>query len=119
MQQYGQMMRKIFGENIWCDYLFNRYGSKERIVIDDARQVNEFNYYLLKGYLPIGVITQDNIRLERLQKRVNYIVNPQSFNHETEIQARECVGKCDIKLYNNSSNEDLYNEIENKLSKYL
>lgn len=119
MQNYGQAMRKIFGENIWCDYLFNRYGNKNKIVIEDGRQVNEFYYYLAKGYLPIAVITQDDIRLERLQKRVNYTIDPNTFNHETEVQARKCVSMCDIKIYNNSTNEDLIKEVENKLGRYL
>lgn len=119
MQDYGQAMREIFGENIWCDYLYNRYGDKEKIVIEDARQVNEFYYFLSKGYLPIGVITATNLRLERLQKRVSYVIDPETFNHETEIQARKCVDMCDIKIYNNSTSEDLYKEIENKLSRYL
>lgn len=119
MQDYGQAMRKIFGENIWCDYLYNRYGNKEKIAIEDARQINEFYYFLNKGYLPIGVITETNLRLERLQKRVSYVIDPETFNHETEIQARKCVDMCDIKIYNNSTSDDLYKEIENKLSRYL
>lgn len=119
MQQYGQAMRKIFSENIWCDYLYNRYGNKEKLVIEDARQVNEFYYFLKKGYLPIAIIADDNLRLKRLQKRVNYIIDPETFNHETEVQARKCVDMCDIKIYNNSTNEDLYEEIENKLGRYI
>jgi dephospho-CoA kinase len=119
MQQYGQAMRKIFGENIWCDYLYTRYGNKEKIVIDDARQINEFYYFLAKNYLPIAVITQDDIRLQRLQKRVDYVIDVNTFNHETEVQARKCVSMCDIKIYNDSTNEDLYKEIENKLLRYI
>lgn len=119
MQNYGQMMRKIFGENIWCDYLIKQNSDVNKIVIDDARQLNEFDYFTNKDFLPIAVITNNDIRLERLQKRVNYKINPETFQHETEVQARQCVEKCDIKIYNNSTNEDLYNEIDRKLLEYI
>jgi len=119
MQNYGQMMRKIFGENTWCDYLYLRSKNYKKIVIDDARQLNEFEFFAGKGYLSIGVIATNDARLKRLQKRVNYTINPESFNHETEQQAKECVKKSDIKIYNNSSVEDLFREIEIKLGEYL
>jgi len=119
MQEYGEAMVKIFGKNIWCDYLYNKYGNKNNIVIEDGRRIHELQYFSAKGFLPIAIITSDNIRLERLQKRVNYIINPETFNHKTEVQARKCIDMCDIKIYNNLDNEELYKEIENKLSKYL
>lgn len=122
MQRYGQMMRKIFGENTWCDYLYKKFKYKgifDKIVIDDARQLNEYDYFMKKGFLPIAIITEDSIRLDRLQKRVNYKINPETFEHETEKQARECIKKCDIKIYNNSTEKDLYREIESKLKEYI
>jgi len=118
MQQYGQMMRKIFGENTWCNYLYLKSKNYKKIVIDDARQLNEYNYFMNKNFLPIAIIADDEIRLERLQKRVDYKINPDSFNHETEINARKCIEMCEIKIYNNSMSEDLldlYDEIDNKL----
>lgn len=115
MQQYGEMMRKIFGINVWCDYLYKKYGSQNKIVIDDGRQIHEYLYFTRRNYFPIAVITDTNIRFERLKKRVNYNINPKTFNHETEQQARKCVDICNIKIYNNSSIDNLYKEIENKL----
>jgi len=100
LQTYGQMMRQVFHENIWCDYLISRSRGIDRIVIDDARQENEFDYFIKKGYLPIAVIADEELRLERLQKRVDYVIDPKTFNHETEIQARKIINKCNIKLFN-------------------
>jgi len=100
LQTYGQIMRQIFHENIWCDYLINRSKGIDRIVIDDARQLNEFDYFIKKGYLPIAVIADEELRLERLQKRVDYVINSNSCKHETELQAMQCVNKCNIKLFN-------------------
>ena len=112
MQQYGQMMRQIFGENVWCNYLVESSYFEPRIVIDDARQLNEYDYFTNKGYLPVAVITDNDIRLERLSKRVSYQIDPETFNHDTEIQARECVKKCNIKLYNNRTEEELFKQID-------
>lgn len=119
MQRYGEMMRDIFGINIWCDYLYERYNHHSPIVIDDGRQKHEFFYFLSKGYLPIGIVTEDNLRLERLQKRVNYPIDPETFNHDTELQAKKCVEMCDIKIHNNGTSEQLFREIEEKLGRYL
>jgi len=119
MQEYGEAMRRIFGENIWSDYLYNRYGDRKNIVIEDGREINEFHYFSTKGFLPIAIITSDDIRLERLQNRVDYIINPETFNHVTEVRVRKCVNMCSIKIYNNLDNEELYKEIKNKLSAYL
>lgn len=120
MQQYGQMMRKIFGENTWCDYVYKQGVGIDKVVIEDGRQLNEYDYYVNLGYLPVGVITDDNIRIERLKKRINYVLDPNTFNHETEVQARACVNKCKIKIYNNSDDpNDLIKEIEDKLGEYI
>ena len=100
LQNYGQMMRQVFNESIWCDYLISRSKGIDKIVIDDARQLNEYNYFTEKGYLPIAVIADEELRLERLQKRVDYVIDPKTFNHETEINARKIVNKCKIKLFN-------------------
>jgi len=119
LQNYGQTMRLIFHENIWCDYLIERSLGIDKIVIDDARQLNEYDYFIKKRYLPIAVIAEEHIRLERLQKRVDYMINPNTFNHDTEIQAKKCINMCDIKLFNNSSYEELIKEIETELGEYL
>jgi len=114
LQAYGQMMRKVFHENIWCNYLIDRSRGIDRIVIDDARQLNEYDYFTEKGYLPIAVIADEELRLERLQKRVDYVINPDSCKHETEKQARICIEKCEIKLFNSYpvfSSGGLYDQI--------
>ena len=122
MQQYGQSMRKIFGINIWCDYVYKQSQSIKNgnVIIDDGRQLNEFQYYSDLGYLTVAVIADENKRIERLEKRVNYVIDPKTFNHETEIQAQQCVNKCKIRLYNNDdSMNNLISAIEYKLGKYL
>ena len=120
MQKYGQMMREVFHQNIWCDYVKHQSINTDKVIIDDARQINEYNYFTDLGYLPIAVVADDNKRIERLNKRVNYAVDPNTFNHETEVQARACINKCEIKIYNNSDDiNELIEAIEFKLGEYL
>jgi len=122
LQAYGQMMRKVFNENIWCDYVYNKSQSlgNGKVIIDDGRQLNEYDYYKDLGYLTVGVITNEDKRIERLKKRVNYVIDPKTFNHETEIQAQECVNKCEIKIYNNSDDkENLFRDIEYELKGWI
>jgi dephospho-CoA kinase len=121
MQQYGQMMRKVFGENVWCDYLIKKINNSkfENTVIDDARQLNEYNYFISRGFLPVGVVSSDSIRLERLKKRVNYEVNEKTKQHETEDQARQNIKNCQIIIENNGSIEELKLQIRNKLDNII
>lgn len=123
MQQYGQMMRGIFGKDVWCDYVYNQslnHINDNKVVIEDGRQLNEYDYYTDLGFLPVGVIADEEVRINRLKKRVNYVIDPNTFNHETEVQARACVNKCKIKIYNNSDNiNELAEAIEYKLGQYL
>lgn len=115
MQEYGQAMRKIFGENVWNDYLFNQmhnapgqYMAAGRIVIDDGRQLNEYAYWKARGFLTVGVTAEEHLRAERLEKRNRKPTPPERFYHETEIQALKCFDKCDYKFYNNGYRAYLY-----------
>ena len=113
MQSYGQMMRKIFGKDIWCNYLYNNLEKNKPIIIDDARQLNEYNFFNSIGFIPIGITASEELRLSRLQERVNYVINKATEQHETEIQARECVEKCFYTIENNGNIENLIIKIKN------
>lgn len=120
MQQYGQSMRHIFGINVWTDYVHKQSLSKDKVCVDDGRQLNEFDYFTDLGYLTVGVIADDDKRIERLKKRVNYVIDPATFNHETEIQASICAFKSKVQIYNNEDNlNHLITAIEFKLGQYI
>jgi dephospho-CoA kinase len=120
LQEYGQAMRQVFGINIWCDYLYNQSISINKIVIEDGRQLNEYDYFVNLGYLPVGIKAKNSKKIERLKKRVSYPIDLATFQHDTEIQAKTAVNKCKIIINNNSDDlEVLYKEIEDKLGKYL
>ena len=120
MQQYGQMMRKIFGINVWTDYVYKQSLGINKVCVDDGRQLNEFDYFTDLGYLTVGVIADDNKRIERLKNRVGYVIDPTTFNHETELQARTCTFKSKITIYNNDDSiNNLISAIEYKLREYI
>jgi dephospho-CoA kinase len=112
LQEYGQMMRKVFGEFIWCDYVINKSKGIDKIIIDDGRQLNEYSYFTNLKYIPIAVIADKNLRLKRLSNRVNYKINLNTFEHDTEKQARKVVEMCNIKIYNNYFIDKLYDQID-------
>lgn len=112
LQEYGQSMRRLFNENIWCDYVNNKSIGVEKICIDDGRQLNEYTYFSNKNFLTIGVSAEENIRIERLKQRINYVFDPKTLEHETEKQALQCVDKCLVKLFNNRTTESLYQQID-------
>jgi len=120
LQQYGQMMRKIFGKDVWCRYLCaETLFNENKIVIDDGRQLNEYDYFIELDYIPIGIIVDNQLRIDRLSKRVNYEIDPETFNHETEIQARKCINKCKYKIYNNSNKKELYEQVDEIMNKII
>jgi dephospho-CoA kinase len=108
MQEYGQAMRRIFGENVWNDYLFNQlhntvgqYLKAGRVVIDDGRQLNEFDYWKAKGFLTVGITAEQHLRAARLEKRNGKPTPLERFHHDTEVQALKCFDKCDYLIFNN------------------
>jgi len=118
LQEYGQSMRRLFNENIWCDYVSNKSIGVEKICIDDGRQLNEYEFFTNKNFLTIGVSAEVNIRIERLKQRINYVFDPKTLEHETEKQALQCVDKCSIKIFNNRHENALYEQID-KIFIYL
>lgn len=112
MQEYAESMREIFGINTWCDYVSNKSIGTEKICIDDGRQIHEYNFFIKKNFLTIGVSTEDNIRIERLKKRINYKFDPKTLYHKTEIEIPNVIEKCNIKIFNNRDESTLYQQVD-------
>lgn len=108
MQEYGQAMRRIFGNDVWNDWMYKSlqtYGKSDvlaegKVVIDDGRQLNEFDYWNSKGFVTVGITAPYELRKERILQRSGYVFTESQANHDTEIQALECAGKCDIQICN-------------------
>lgn len=122
MQKYGQAMREIFGIDVWNQYLYNilnnhvyRSLDNERVVIDDGRQLNEFDFWTEKRFLTVGVKADFEIRKLRIWEREGKILTEEQAQHETELQAAKCIEKCKIIIENNGTWEELRSRIENNL----
>ena len=91
---YGQSMRRMFGEDLWCMNLLARDQAainEKRLCIADARQANELRFFAEDmDFVPIAVVAKDSVRINRIVERDG--VSPQkNADEETEIQARYCV----------------------------
>lgn len=79
-QIIGQEMRRIFGIDVWCNYLKNKINSfyttyflkPDAIIIDDGRQVNEFNFWGEQEFIQVGIIADLETRIRRLLDRDGY-----------------------------------------------
>jgi dephospho-CoA kinase len=116
-QQYGQMCRQLFGENVWNETLKNdikilsvQHGISN-FAIADGRQLNEFEYWKSRGFLTVGILADANIRDKRLIER-DGISQKQYFDHQTEIEAMECIQRCSYIVNNNESFEFLKAQID-------
>lgn len=107
-QQYGQLCRQLFGEDVWnaalareilkmkAQYKINNFA------IADGRQNNEFEFWKARGFITIGIVADADLRDKRIIKR-DGTSQKEYFNHSTEIEAMECVKKCDYIVENNES----------------
>jgi len=114
-------MRKIFDENIWNELLWSGVRDTDCIkIIADGRQVNEYNFWVNeRGYIPIGIITNDEIRKNRLISRDGYDQS-ELFDNIPDNQVDDVINRIRDEntgyiIYNNGNFEDLYKEVE----KYL
>lgn len=91
LQQIGCKMREI-DKDVWIKSIMNKiqvleglYGFN-RFVIDDVRFLNEFYYFLDKGWAVIGLNTPIKIRRPRLEKAYGKVTEKQLNDvSETEV----------------------------------
>lgn len=64
----GQKMREI-NPDIWVDYTMHRSQQYEISCISDCRQENEYYQSVVNGFLPIRIVANRNIAINRIIKR--------------------------------------------------
>lgn len=120
MQDFGQSMRKIFGDDVWNEALWRDMCPQQvPFVIADGRQINEYHYWTGKGFLAIGITASPEVRAKRLLER-DGVDQSHRFNHETEEQARYVINNfCRAVIHNEFDRiEDLYETVDFMLEKY-
>ena len=112
-QDYGQMVRNNLGIDAWnrlCSYKINIDMDHDRVsipIIADGRQVNEFEYWIERGFITIGLNTRQNKRIDRLIKR-DSTCDIERMTHDTELQAQYVVTQMvDMEVCNDLDIEQL------------
>lgn len=81
-QKFGQWAREAFGEDVWIDALMPKIAAyldrhpcdcgntalKNRVIIDDCRQPNEYKRLKDEGFVFIRITAPAELRIERAKK---------------------------------------------------
>lgn len=112
-QHIGQSLRKL-NHDVWVNHLYERVlaisaqgllnGTEAKIVVTDCRQKNEELFLRKKGFKIIKVISDDELRIDRMIK-TGEAVTPEQFNHDTEMQVDKI--EADYIITNNGTYEEL------------
>lgn len=89
LQDFGEQMRRIFGEDVWIRDV-DRFveESEKSVVIPDVRKLIEFAHYRTeKGYNPLYIKVNKDIAKKRLTKRDGGF-NEEDLNRNIERQMR-------------------------------
>lgn len=73
LQSTGEVMREIFGENVWINYLdkgIDMDSNTKKTIIPDIRKLIEFSHYVIeKKFAPLYVYTNEKAARQRLVSR--------------------------------------------------
>lgn len=107
LQEVGQGLRKALGADIWIDYTLRKIPDYlSRVVISDCRQENEYHRLKAEGFIFIEVISDREIRVQRMQGKQDKF-QVEDLDHETE----QIHIKGDYIIQNNGSLDELYTQI--------
>ena len=108
LQDIGQKMREI-DPDVWAKDAFKRASlANFPVVISDVRQKNEFQMGLEKGYLPLRVVTNRDIAIERIVLRDGKC-DLSRLDGPAEDGTREIKVP---QIFNNGTVEELYKQVE-------
>ncbi|MEK5030811.1 AAA family ATPase [Paenibacillus sp. FSL R7-0302] len=91
------------------DTLTNQLGNENIFpIVCGGRTKEDLNYWRKKGFIVVGIKTDERTRKERLKKRNDEKNYEKDFEHITELEAKEIVSQdCDYCFSNDDSLEDL------------
>lgn len=66
----GEGYKQIYGQDVWCRLAENNMSWAKSVLIMDGRYQHEYDYFVLqRGYTPIRLVADDQVRFERLKRR--------------------------------------------------
>lgn len=111
LQQIGMKMREI-DELVWIKYVINKsikiLRKDKKILISDMRFFNEYDIMVSLGFIPIRVVCDRDIAIQRLITR-DGVCDESLLDNGSETETRNIDME---QLQNNGSLEDLYRQID-------
>lgn len=130
-QEFGQWARKQFGEDVWIDALMpkiaayldrhpcscgNNTSLKNRVIIDDCRQPNEYQRLKDEGFVFIRITAPVDLRIERAKKAGDQF-EIADLEHPTELAVDSF--EVDYEIENVGEPEELYEKLDEIMAELL
>lgn len=116
-QIFGQLCRKI-DPKVWIKHCHRSIlaSNAKRVVINDLRQPNEYEFCKREGFIIVRVECDENIRIERAKKRGDSF-KLEDLHHETE----QFVDMYDVDyvITNNGTLFSLYRQVDDMMKNIL
>ncbi len=129
LQAIGEGMRRIcyehFGHpDVWNDFLAtevdaldNTVSAAEGVVVTDGRYINELEFFVAKGFLPIYICCP----LDAIERRIvirDGSFNPNAYKHASELEIPKMKKMVKAILYNDTDTKDLFRQVDNIMFNY-
>jgi dephospho-CoA kinase len=70
MIKIGEGYKDIYGQDVWCLAAEKTFIWNDGRLIKDGRYEHEYEYFVnQRGYIPIRLVADDDVRFERLKRR--------------------------------------------------
>lgn len=112
LQNLGQGLRQIVGEDVWIHYTLDHVMSGatcENILISDCRQPNEAETLRNRNYWLVKVHTDEKVRIQRMSD-LGDVFTLEDLCHETEVSLDTI--ECDFIITNDGTLQELNDSVE-------
>ena len=123
-QEFGQEMRRLYGEDIWIRHVerrlgilmesFEMFSDRLNVVITDLRQPNEYEWARAQGFTIVRVSAPDEVRFERAL-RAGDDFTADDLLHHTESYAEGF--EVDFEIENSGSLDELQAQVDELITK--
>ena len=135
LQDLGNQMRKLKGNNYWARQVLKKISQDENWIIDGIRNLGEVEELReLKNFILIGIDAPEELRLIRAKRRNSERVSsdPKDMEELKHLEARDrgigepdygqqvlkCLQVADHTIINDKSLDELHSKINQLLQKY-